>query len=128
MDIRKETLSLGPTFYIEKSLKDCGNDVLGVKTGVFLAKSTAGNSLAKNDYQRTALNIGLRGFWSFLLQLSCLQNRHPHKNAGLRWRRDVVFYKLDVVEFLFFLCREVNLTIGCLNKTFFRSLYFCLLM
>lgn len=67
------------------------------KTEVFLAKSAAGNSQAKNHYQWTALNIGLRGLWSFLLQLSCLQNRHPRKSAGLRQRRAVVFYKPDVL-------------------------------
>lgn len=35
---RKEILSLGPTFYIEKFLKDCGHEVLGVKDWTFPSK------------------------------------------------------------------------------------------
>lgn len=96
----RKTFSWDIFLYRETSIKGAvGMTSLVWKTEVFLAKSAAGNSQAKNHYQWTALNIGLGGLRSFLLQLSCLQNRHPRKSAGFRQQRAVVFYKPDVVNF-----------------------------
>lgn len=67
------------------------------KTRLFLAKSALVKGLAKDDYQWSELNTRVKGFWYFLLQLNCLQYRHPSKNAGLRQWGDVVTYKFDLI-------------------------------